>query len=227
VKRVIASSGGVSRAAFATVAGLVQDATVAKLALLGILCLGTEARAQEAASQPGPSREAVAVRSLIARQLAHFPAMEPQDVYKLLYQATMGSRHAGLDSVMAAQWLDRELRDLRAGPDEPVLDTISTDGRMVRVNLRPYLAAGGDRGALLRAFVRTAREFHGSTTALRRQLDCVERLARAGGLPLAADSLRRLSARLRAAGYPAVEHSAAYEAAYRPAYRVVLGAFLR
>jgi hypothetical protein len=168
----------------------------------------------------------VAVRGLLARQLARFPAMEPQDVYKLLYQATMGSRHAGLDSAMAAQWLEREVRELGPALDEPATDTISADGRMVRVNLRPYLAAGGDRAALLRAFVRTAREFRGSTADLRRQLGYVERMASDGEIRLPAGALRRYFARMRAAGYPAVEHSSAYVAAYRPAYRVVLGAVL-
>jgi hypothetical protein len=179
-----------------------------------------------AARRPGPSREESAVRSLIARQLDRFPAMEPQDVYKLLYQATLGSRHAGLDSAMAAGWLDRELREMGPGPDEAAIDTISADGRMVRVNLRPYLAAGGDRAALLRAFVRTAREFRGSSADLRRQLGYVERMASAGELQLPAGALRRYFARMQAAGYPAVDHSAAYLAVYRPAYRVVLGAML-
>jgi hypothetical protein len=180
----------------------------------------------QAVPRPGPSPEELAVRGVLARQLARFPSMEPQDVYKLLYQATMGSRHAGLDSVMAARWLERELRDLGSGPDEPVVDTISADGRMVRVNLRPFLAAGGDRAALLRAFVRTAREVRGSTADLERQVGYVERMARDGEMRLSASVLRRYFARMRAAGYPAVEHSAAYRAAYRPAYRVVLGALV-
>jgi hypothetical protein len=185
-----------------------------------------EASAGQTVLRPGPAPEEVAVRGLLARQLARFPAMEPQDVYKLLYQATMGSRHAGLDSAMADQWLEREVRELGPALDEPATDTISADGRMVRVNLRPYLAAGGDRAALLRAFVRTAREFRGSTADLRRQLGYVERMASDGEIRLPAGALRRYFARMRAAGYPAVEHSSAYVAAYRPAYRVVLGAVL-
>jgi hypothetical protein len=185
-----------------------------------------EASAGQTVLRPGPAPEEVAVRGLLARQLARFPAMEPQDVYKLLYQATMGSRHAGLDSAMADQWLEREVRELGPALDEPATDTISADGRMVRVNLRPYLAAGGDRAALLRAFVRTAREFRGSTADLRRQLGYVVRMASDGEIRLPAGALRRYFARMRAAGYPAVEHSSAYVAAYRPAYRVVLGAVL-
>ncbi len=165
-------------------------------------------------------------RRVVAREFARHPRMEPQDVYKLAFQAALGSRHFGLDSAMAAEWLGREIATLRDGPPEPVLDTIAPDVGMVRVNLRPYLASGGDREALLGAFLRTAREFRGSTTRLRRCLAEVERMAAAGQIPLAPAALHVYFQRMRAQGYPAVEHSAAYEAAYRPAYRVVLGAFL-
>jgi hypothetical protein len=172
------------------------------------------------------AERAVAVRRILERQFARFPRMEPQDVYKLVFQAAMGSRHAGLDSAMAAEWLAREIASLPPGPEEPVLDTISADGRMVRVNLRPYLAAGGSRDALLSAFVRTAREYRGSAAELRRELADVERMAGAGPIPLTRAALHESFERMRARGYPAVEHSEAYEAAYRPAYRVVLVRFL-
>jgi len=39
--------------------------------------------------------------------------------------------------------------------------------------------------------------------------------------PWAADSVNRMFGEARAAGYPAVHHSDAFEAAYHPAYRVV------
>lgn len=151
-------------------------------ALAMVVALGPTAEVRAGQSVPRP--EEVAVRSLLARQVARFPAMESQDVYKLLYQATMGSRHAGLDSAMAARWLERELRDMGPGPGEPVVDTISADGRMAR------------------------------------------QMARDGEIELSTSALHRYFTRMRAAGYPAVEHSAGYLAAYRPAYRVVLGALL-
>lgn len=174
--------------------------------------------------QPGP--EESAFRAVLARQVARYPRLEAQDVYKLVLQATMGSRHAGLDSAMAAEWLSREVATLGPGPQEPRLDTISADGRMVRVHLRPFLASGGDRGALIAAFVRTAHEFRGSTAVLRRQLGYAERMADAGLLPVGRPALHRFFETMRARGYPAVDHSEAYEVAYRPAYRVVLGALV-
>ena len=179
-----------------------------------------------AASASRATPEVSATRRIVVGQFARYPAMQPQDVYKLAFQAAMGSRHAGLDSAMAAEWMDREIASLGDGPPEPIRDTISSDGRMVRVNLRPYLAAGGSREALLRAFVRTAREFTGSLPRLRRELGRIERLAAAGEIPLPRAALHAYFGRMRAQGYPAVEHSSSYESAYHPAYRVVLAALL-
>lgn len=195
---------------------------------LGLLVVvpGPLAAQGHPASASRATAEAAATRRIVARQFARYPAMQPQDVYKLAFQAAMGSRHAGLDSAMAAGWMDRELASLAAGPPEPIRDTISSDGRMVRVNLRPYLAAGGSREALLRAFVRTAREFTGSLPRLRRELAQIERLAAAGEIPLPRSALHAYFERMRAQGYPAVEHSSGYDSAYHPAYRVVLAEFL-
>jgi hypothetical protein len=197
-------------------------------AALGLLAFvpGPLAAQGRAASGARAAAEAAGTRLIVARQFARYPLMEPQDVYKLAFQAAMGSRHAGLDSAMATAWLDREIAALGGGPPEPIRDTISSDGRMVRVHLRPYLAAGGSRAALLRAFVGTARTFAGSASRLRRELAEIERMAAAGEIPLPRTALHAYFERMRVRGYPAVEHSAAYESAYHPAYRVVLGDLL-
>ncbi len=190
--------------------------------LLRLLALAALAAVVIAEVVGGPKEEEQAFRQVVARQVARFPRMQPQDLYKLVFQAALGSRHAGLDSAMAREWLDQEVAGLQPWSDEAVLDTISADGRMVRVNLRPYLAAGGSRDALLRAFIGTARDFLGSEAALRRDLDLAERMADARLLPFSRADLHAYFEQMRARGYPAVEHSPGYEAAYRPAYRVVL-----
>jgi len=203
----------------------VRARVASALGLLSVLP-GTLVAQARTSARAGAAAEAAGTRRIVARQFARYPSMQPQDVYKLAFQAAMGSRHAGLDSAMAAEWLDREIAALGEGPAEPIRDTISPDGRMVRVNLRPYLAAGGSRDALLRAFVRTARTFAGSVPRLRRELAEIERMAAAREIPSQRAALHAYFERMRAQGYPAVEHSDAYESAYHPAYRVVLGELL-
>lgn len=163
---------------------------------------------------------------IVERQFARYPDMQPQDLYKLAFQAAMGSAHLVRDAAEARMWLDREAQALEPGPAEPVEDTISADGVLVRVNLRPYLATGGDLARLADAFVRTAYEFRGSLPRLRDYLAAAERLAQAGRLPLSAAELRAYCDEMGRRGYPAPEHSSRYLKAYHPAYRVVLRAFL-
>jgi hypothetical protein len=146
--------------------------------------------------------------------------MQPADAYKLLHQATLGSEHAVPSRAMAADWLTREIATLPPGPAEPLVDTLGTGGRFARIHLRPFLAAAGSPDSLLGAFVRTAQEATRDTAALACALDAVRRMARTGtAWPL--DSVDRLFGEARAAGYPAMHHSDAFEAAYHPAYRVV------
>jgi hypothetical protein len=166
--------------------------------------------------------EEAAFRRLLTAQVSRYPRLEIQDLYKLIFQASFGSEHAVGDFEAARRRLMCELHELPSGPEEPTADPISPDGRIVRVNLRPYLANGGDPAALLEAFVRTGREYRGAGATLRRYWRYAERMATAGPLAFAPEALRGFFAEIQAAGFPAVHHSPAYTTAYRPAYRVVL-----
>jgi len=87
--------------------------------------------------------------------------MQIQDVYKLLHQAAMGSEHAVSNPESARGWLIRELAEMGEGVPEPLIDPISPDDEIVRVHMRPYVAAGYDPDLLLDAFIRTANEYRG------------------------------------------------------------------
>jgi hypothetical protein len=172
-----------------------------------------------------PSEEA-AFRRLLTAQVLRYPRLEIQDLYKLIFQASFGSEHAVGDFEVARRWLMRELRELAPGLEEPMADPISPDGRIVRVNLRPYLANSGDPAALLEAFIRTGREYRGAGATLQRYWRYAERMATVGLLAFAPEALQGFFAKIQAAGFPAVHHSPMYTTAYRPAYRVVLYEFL-
>jgi hypothetical protein len=172
-----------------------------------------------------PSDDAAFDRILV-HHVARYPRLEVQDLYKLIFQASFGSEHAVADCEAARGGLEREIRALLHGSDEPLVDPIAPDGRLVRINLRPYLAARGDLAALLRAFVRTARQYHGAEATLQRYWSIVEQLAATGLLPFARAELQQFFAKMQAQGFPAVHHSAAYTTAYHPAYRLALYEFL-
>jgi hypothetical protein len=170
--------------------------------------------------------EQVTFRGILSNQIQRYPQLEIQDLYKLIFQASFGSEHAVAGRAAAHRWLERELRELAPGPEEPIIDPISPDGSIVRINLRPYLAARKALACLLAAFARTARGYHGTEAALHRYWHDAEHMAAAGLLPFAPEALHRFFAEMQAASFPAVHHSAAYTAAYHPAYRVVRSEFL-
>jgi hypothetical protein len=165
--------------------------------------------------------EEEAFRNIITNNIARYPRLEARDLYKLVHQAAMGSEHAVSSPEHAASWLEREVDELVDGPSEPAIDPISPDHLIVRVNLRPFLFAGGDAGALLAAFVRTANEHRGDREALERYWGYIEKMAGVSDIAFDVEDLKHFFALMSEDGFPAAHHSVGYETAYHPAYRVV------
>lgn len=170
--------------------------------------------------------EELAFWRILAGQVERYPHLDARDLYKLAHQAALGSEHALTDRAAVRRWLERELVEMGTGSDDPVVDPISPDGQIVRLHLRPYLAAGGDPVILLDAFVRTAQEFHGSFETLRRYLRYAVKIDLGGNLPFTLDAMLDFFAHMESLGFPAAHHSEQFELIYRPAYRVIHLAYL-
>ncbi len=180
--------------------------------------------------ETGCSEETIARYAPVARwHSVHFPELRVEDLYKLLHQAVAGPGHSIEDPGMARQWLDREWDSLGAPlAAEEVFEPLSADGRRVRVNLRPWRAAGRSPADLLDAFLRTAETVSPDTATVRVELDaigaCGEQLS--GGLRISGPEIQSFFYDRALEGYPAIHHSKEYEKRYRPAYRVVLRSLL-
>jgi hypothetical protein len=148
------------------------------------------------------------------------------DLYKLVFQAAMGSEHAVKDADAAREWLELELKNLGEGPAEPTVDPISADGGIVRIHLRPYITGGGDPSSLLGAFIRTSKEYQGARAELSGYLHTLQRMCEEGELPFQGDELMAFAGKMKAAGFPPSHHSEAFRAHYHPSYRVIVHAFL-
>ena len=170
--------------------------------------------------------EEAAFRCILSKQLRRYPHMEVQDLYKLILQASFGSEHAASDLAASRRWLERELDELGPGPEEPMIDPISPDGRIVRIHLRPYLTTGRDLADLQMAFVRTAHEHRGGAATLQRYWSVAEQMAATDHLPFMLQALQRFFAEMRTRAFPAVHHTRTYTQNYHPAYRVVAHEFL-
>lgn len=160
-------------------------------------------------------------QSILKAHLLRYPAMQLVDIYKLVHQAGLGSEHAVSSFELTRRWLEQEVASLGAGPDEPVEDPISPQGDILRIHLRPFLRQGGDLQELLKAFVSTANEFHGSIERLKEFWLAVESVAEEGALRISPVEVRGFWSVMEARNFPAMHHSPAYQENYRPAYRVV------
>jgi hypothetical protein len=168
------------------------------------------------------------IGQLLSVHLTRYPAMQLDDIYKLLHQAALGPGHAVSNPAAARKRLDEEIAALgTAGDIDEGPDVISPDGRLARIHLRTYLAGGGSVDALGRAFVETANTYPGAPDKLVRFCACLGDLAQSGAIPFEREPLEQFFSRIAQDGYPAIHHSEAYRLAYHPAYRVVAVDLLR
>ena len=154
--------------------------------------------------------------ALLASQFERYPAMQVQDVYKLIYQGCLGAEHAVKSPSFARNWLESEIAEMGNGPLEPMIDPISADGEIIRINLRPYLKMSGSLDVLLDAFIRTAHDFRGEKSLIKKKWDIAMQTCF-----LPATVMDAFIKKMIKDNYPAVHHSDIYHEHYLPAYRVV------
>jgi hypothetical protein len=177
--------------------------------------------------------------AVLAWHLRRYPLMRAQDIYKLVHQGVFGPGHIISSANSARRILDDELAALQVrSQSEPEFEPIEPDGRLVRVNLRPFAVAAEVRsqkaecrrqngGAewLVAAMVESARRVKGDPGQMTRRLATAVKWCHRN-LPRQSAELERMAARAEESGFPAFHHSPAYSRAYRPAYRVILRAYL-
>ena len=164
--------------------------------------------------------------SILTTSDKKYPLWKAEDLYKLACQAAMGNEHAITDEAGVRRWMERELSEMGEGPDEPLLESISPDGAVVRIHLRPLVNTKLNPEIVLQAFLDSAKFFRGSKENLEQYLNCALEVSSKGQIALPIEQLAVFFDQMRDLGFPAVHHSQAFELAYRPAYRVVARAAL-
>jgi len=165
------------------------------------------------------------VQTLIRTHVERYTEIDILDIYKLLHQAIFGPGHAIKSIKPAREWLEREAEILQPGPpDQPLVENIHPDEQIVRVHLRPYLAAGGSLGRLLEAFVQSSAAVHGNPETMADWWNIFYNMTLNGGEFATRFDSRTVALITRskaAEKWPASHHSPLFDRAYRPAYRVV------
>jgi len=168
-----------------------------------------------------------------------YPLLRAEDIYKLVHQGVFGPGHIITSAARARRALNEEMAALEVqcpgsevqSQSKPEFEPIDPDGELVRVKLKPLVAAQckmqsaeckmQNAGWLAEALVESARRVKGNPEQMGRRLAAAVRWCRKN-LPQQAAELERLATQAEESGYPAFHHSPAYSRAYRPAYRVVL-----
>ena len=157
---------------------------------------------------------------LLDTHRAQRPEMQPQDYYKLLYQREFGCGHTAPAPETAGRHLMEEYTRAAGLPGADAVPEhvkgAALPGCVEDIGnglCRIYLNGVWSREALRllgRVFCATAREHKGETACFAAVLDGLAHWADAVLPPRDAQTLRRQTGTLRAAGCPAVHHSAAY-----------------
>lgn len=91
-----------------------------------------------------------------------------EDAYKWLFHATLGGEHAITSAEGPRRWMEREWKTLTAPhPGEKTIQSLRLDGKIVRINLRPYRAKGDSPEPLLMAFIAGAKAFKADKSEFR------------------------------------------------------------
>jgi hypothetical protein len=167
------------------------------------------------------------------------------DIYKCLHQGEFGVGHTIDHPEGFRQRLHQEvMRSATAEPvREPVIEPVSADGQMLRVNLRALRSAVSDDvdravDDLAQVCVESARVTRGDSTRFFETLDGFMKLNRAGEIVLAGHvfdfphqwvetflfEVRELMRRIRQV--PVLSHSESYKRLNRPSYRVAVRSVL-
>jgi len=173
-------------------------------------------------NEPQPVENVGSVMVAFGLHLDDHPLVGAEDLYKFLHQAVYGPGHAIPNPEAAAAWMERELADI--GPSlegEPACEDLGGEPPLVRVNLRPFVARGGDADLLVDAFVASANHDRGTSRRMEVVLSLAASYVQCAGRGELSPELESMAAEMAPQSYPAIHHSEAYVEAYRPAYRVV------
>ena len=161
----------------------------------------------------------------LADQARRHPAMRPQDMIKLCYQAAYGAEHLLPDIDRARDYLHRELDACTPDAGQPLCEEISPS--LCRVNLPAWKAHGYPEEALLALFMQACAPRQDGEARLNALLAQAETLCAQGALPFDRAEWQAALSDYRRQPPHALHHSQPYRDAEHPCYRLASTAALR
>ena len=150
--------------------------------------------------------------------LQKYPLMGPEDCAKLIYQSEFGGEHMIADAEQSLEWIRRELEE--AEPcDGEIYEDIGSG--VFRLHFGPAKAAGISPEEINEKFTSSWAKAAGTKAGQEQKLRLLERLCMEGYTAFSIEEFADFIEKYRAAGCPALHHSARYREVYQPHYRVV------
>jgi hypothetical protein len=160
------------------------------------------------------------IKSLILKHFKNRPLMRATDGYKLLFQGIFGVGHIIDEGAQLRLKEEAEAINKSDYPNEPLFESVSADGSIIRVNLRPFMRCGLSISKLYNAMVESM-DIQGSSEEFLFAWSILNELASSGMINVDAEEINCINEELREKGPKPHHHSVPYRNAYYPAYRVV------
>jgi hypothetical protein len=159
------------------------------------------------------------VSELVIMHKGARPAMRARDAYKLLYQGVFGVGH--IMGPGAWDYLQNEAKgvDLNDQQEDPLMESVSLDGSVIRVNLRPYLREGYTLNHIMEAMRNS--EIVGDPTQFVEMWEAFAELVWSGQLDFEHNEVDAINKALDRVNPQPMHHTLEYRDTYHPAYRVV------
>jgi hypothetical protein len=158
---------------------------------------------------------------LIQEHLTLYPRMQPEDVYKLIYQGIMGPGHLGNDTAKIAFYLKDELSSIKSSGNESLFENIAPDSSYIRINLKRFKHDNRDPAMLVSIIAQSSNIPKKAKNRLVKVWTNVCREVEKGTIPLDQIAFRQFDQFIKDNNYPVIHHSPEYIQEYQPAYRVV------
>ena len=158
---------------------------------------------------------------VINYHIRRYPALEVQDIYKLLYQAANGPRHY-INKEFDINEFYRQWNEAKLLVGQPPLEPISSDGKLVRANFAPLRDAGVHPDDVLNAAMLSVEAYIPRPSLLIQWWRDLGDLIRNKIVNLSMREYNTLNDNFQKWGFVPLPHSETYKKIYHPAYIVIL-----
>jgi hypothetical protein len=121
----------------------------------------------------------------------------------------------------ARAFLMKEWNAVKADINEPLSDPICPNGKMIRINLRPYKALHGDLETLWIALIESAKITSNNPDFIKTLWGQFKDSCKNQVFHFDPKDLVLFDKKLEKRNYPVMHHSKIYREKYHPAYRVI------